>query len=191
MSLTLYLGPMCSGKTSQLLKLYNEKENCIMINSALDSRTLKTGKWTHDGKTFTGSVIYTNNILQQDIISRLNNYQNILINEAQFIQDLEVSVRHLVDLMEKNVIIGALDGDYNRIPFANISNIIPFADKIYKLNARCEYCGKPAPFTFKRGGCKKKVEIGGKNLYIPLCRAHYNDMIKNESQIHDAICQFG
>jgi thymidine kinase len=181
MSLTIYLGPMCSGKTTTLLNIYkNNNNNCIIINSSIDTRTKNTGIWTHDGKQFDGNVIYTDKIMKDNIISDLIKYDIILINEAQFIEDLNISIKHLVDILNKKVIIGALDGDYNRKPFLNVQSIIPYADNILKLKAKCSICNKKAPFTYKRPtNNNQQIEIGGTNIYKPLCRTHYNEKMGN------------
>jgi thymidine kinase len=177
MSIRLYLGPMCSGKTSTLLEIYNTEtaggKRCIMITPDIDTRT-KTGIWTHDKKTFDGEVIWTNNILNGRVLQEVVNYDIILINEGQFIEDIYAGALVLVEEMGKSLIIGGLDGDFERKPFENLSRIIPLCDTIEKLHARCEVCGKPAPFSKKLGGSKNKVEIGGKNLYEPRCREHFH-----------------
>jgi thymidine kinase len=177
MSVSLYLGPMCSGKTTKLLELYKVNiengKSCLMITPEIDSRT-KTGHWTHDNKTFDGNVIWTNYIITENVISEIDKYDVILINEGQFISDIYDGVLTLVENMKKVVIIGGLDGDFERKPFENISRIIPLCDTIEKLRANCEVCGKPASFSKKLGGTMNKVEIGGKNLYEPRCREHFH-----------------
>jgi thymidine kinase len=171
----MYLGPMCSGKTSKLLELYqketSEEKNCVMITPEIDSRT-KNGIWTHDNKTFDGNVIWTNDILTR--LSEIGNYDVIFINEAQFVNDIYEGVLVLTEHMNKKVYAAGLDGDFQRKPFENLINVIPLCDKILKLNARCEVCGKPAPFSKKLRGGKNKIEIGGKDMYEPRCREHFN-----------------
>ena len=175
MSITLYLGPMCSGKTSKLLELYQretaEEKNCVMITPDMDSRT-KNGVWTHDNKTFDGNVLWTNEILTR--LDDIANYNVIFINEAQFISDIYEGVLVLVERLNKKVYASGLDGDFQRKPFENLINIVPLCDKIVKLNARCEVCGKPAAFSKKLRGGKNKVEIGGKDMYEPRCREHFH-----------------
>ena len=51
--------------------------------------------------------------------------------------------------------------------------IVPLADSITKLTARCELCGKKAFFTFRKTGETKTELIGGSDVYMPVCRQHY------------------
>lgn len=52
-------------------------------------------------------------------------------------------------------------------------DIIPIADSITKLTARCELCGKRAFFTLRKTGEKETELIGGSDVYMPVCRQHY------------------
>ena len=52
-------------------------------------------------------------------------------------------------------------------------HIIPIADTVTKLTARCELCGKRAFFTLRKTGEKQTELIGGADLYMPVCRQHY------------------
>lgn len=52
-------------------------------------------------------------------------------------------------------------------------NLVTLADTVTKLAARCELCGQPASFSFRKSGDKEKVCIGGADIYMPVCRRHY------------------
>lgn len=51
--------------------------------------------------------------------------------------------------------------------------VIPLADTVTKLTARCELCGKRAFFTLRKTDDKQTELIGGADLYMPVCRQHY------------------
>lgn len=51
--------------------------------------------------------------------------------------------------------------------------IIPLADSITKLTARCELCGKSALFTLRKTSDTQKELIAGADVYMPVCRHHY------------------
>ena len=99
----------------------------------------------------------------------------VIIEEAQFFNDLYDFVLDLVEKQGKDVIVVGLDGDADRKPFGQILELVPLCDKISKLKAFCKLCadGTNALFTF----CKKKKDeqvcVGGEDLYMPLCRRHY------------------
>jgi len=104
----------------------------------------------------------------------------IIIEEAQFFDDLVPFVRSMVDNFKKIVIVVGLDGDYNRKPFGTILQCIPFADKVTKLTALCCRCsdGTPAIFSHRKVQDRDQVLIGGADKYEPLCRECYLDQIK-------------
>lgn len=52
-------------------------------------------------------------------------------------------------------------------------DIVPLADTVTKLTARCELCGKRALFTFRKIDETQTELIGGADLYMPVCRQHF------------------
>ena len=52
-------------------------------------------------------------------------------------------------------------------------DVIPLADTVTKLTARCEVCGKRAFFTLRKTDDNRTELIGGADLYMPVCRQHY------------------
>lgn len=60
-----------------------------------------------------------------------------------------------------------------RRSFGSVLHIIPIADTVTKLTARCELCGKRAFFTLRKTEEKQTELIGGADLYMPVCRQHY------------------
>ncbi|KAJ7964732.1 Thymidine kinase [Quillaja saponaria] len=60
-----------------------------------------------------------------------------------------------------------------RRSFGSVLDIIPLADTVTKLTARCELCGKRAFFTLRKTEEKKTELIGGADVYMPVCRQHY------------------
>lgn len=57
--------------------------------------------------------------------------------------------------------------------FGSLLDIIPIADSVTKLNARCELCDKRALFTLRKTGETKTELIAGADVYMPVCRKHY------------------
>lgn len=52
-------------------------------------------------------------------------------------------------------------------------DVIPLADSVTKLTARCELCGKRAFFTLRKIEEMQTELIGGADIYMPVCRQHY------------------
>lgn len=68
------------------------------------------------------------------------------------------------------MIIGALDGTFQRKPFGTIIELIPLAEHVTKLNAVCFKCSRDAAFS-KRIVEGDEVEvIGGADKYVAACR---------------------
>ncbi|XP_057538194.1 thymidine kinase a-like [Amaranthus tricolor] len=57
--------------------------------------------------------------------------------------------------------------------FGSVLDVIPLADSVTKLNARCELCGKRACFSLRKTDEKQTELIGGAEVYMPVCRQHY------------------
>lgn len=54
-------------------------------------------------------------------------------------------------------------------------DIVPLADSVTKLTARCEICGRRAFFTLRKTNETQTELIGGADVYMPVCRQHYVD----------------
>ena len=76
----------------------------------------------------------------------------------------------------KMVMVAALDGTFQRKPFANILELVPLAEYVVKLHAVCMNCFGEGSYS-KRICQEKEVEvIGGADKYMAVCRS-----VKNKS----------
>lgn len=174
MSLEVVLGPMFSGKSSYIYSIVKRYRSIgtsvVVLKPALDKRySILPEVVTHDGVKFdcilSGESLM--NLPHDYTIAKV-----IVIEEAQFFNDLELFVRCMVESYNRHVIVVGLDGDYNRKPFGQILNCIPIADKVTKLTALCSQCcdGTPALFSKRIVPDTAQVLVGGSDKYIPLCR---------------------
>ncbi|EOX93431.1 hypothetical protein QUC31_004132 [Theobroma cacao] len=172
------IGPMFAGKTTCLLRRImfegNNGRNIALIKSSKDTRYATDSVVTHDGVKFpcwaSSDLMSFRQKLGEDAYEKLD---VIGIDEAQFFEDLYDFCCEAADQDGKTVIVAGLDGDYLRRSFGSVLDIIPLADTITKLTARCEVCGKRAFFTFRKTEETKTELIGGADLYMPVCRQHY------------------
>lgn len=172
------VGPMFAGKTSTLLRrIKSESSNgrsVAVIKSNKDTRYGLQSIVTHDGEKFPcwplADLSSFSQVVGHDAYEKLN---VIGIDEAQFFDDLYDFCRKAADCDGKTVIVAGLDGDYLRRRFGSVLDIIPLADSVTKLTARCEFCGKRAFFTLRKTEDTQTELIGGANLYMPVCRKHY------------------
>jgi thymidine kinase len=109
-------------------------------------------------------VALTDHVMNSDVI---------LINEGQFFPDIHDVVVMLVETYKKHVVVCGLDGDFKRIKFGKLCDLIPFCDTITKLQAVCD-CGQPSIFSHRTSTETAQVLIGSSN-YKPLCRACYRN----------------
>uniref|UniRef100_A0A6C0JHH7 thymidine kinase n=1 Tax=viral metagenome TaxID=1070528 RepID=A0A6C0JHH7_9ZZZZ len=171
--LEIILGPMFSGKTTHLVNLYHtyikSGLRVLVINYSADTRYHDTMLSTHDKKmipcTFAFELV--------NVQGSFENYNAILINEAQFFPDLYETVVKLVNVEKKRLHLCGLDGDFKRQKFGKLLDLIPICDTVTKLHSNCTNCQQPAIFSHRITKEQEQVIIGSTN-YVPLCRTCYN-----------------
>ena len=181
--LELFLGPMFSGKTTQLAQIYRTHtyigKRVFVVNYVDDRRYGNDANlYTHDKVTI--PCVYTDTLSSIWLCPEHPHHAEmcaadvILINEGQFFSDLYTVVIHLVEKEGKSVYICGLDGDYLRKEFGQILQLIPYCDKVQKLQSLCSVCknGKRAIFSHRISSENDQIVIGTDN-YRPLCRSCY------------------
>ncbi|XP_031739291.1 thymidine kinase-like [Cucumis sativus] len=159
---------MISKQDELVIALYNPRSVAI-IKSNKDTRYGLDSIVTHDGMKLPCWAIpnlssFKKKFVKLDVIG---------IDEAQFFDDLYDFCCEAADIDGKTVIVAGLDGDYLRRNFGSVLDIIPLADSVTKLTARCEICGNRAFFTLRKTQEKETELIGGADMYMPVCRQHY------------------
>ena len=177
--LKIILGPMTSGKTTELIKEYNRHNaggfKCCFINHSTDNRY---GSGTNKTSTHNKSVVENTfscnklDYLMLDENNRIDQFDVFFINEGQFFSDLKFYVDYLVNRKNKKVYVCGLDGDFRREKFGTLLDIIPICDDIIKLKALCIECKKSeALFTYRLTNDKEQTVVGGSESYCALCRS--------------------
>jgi thymidine kinase len=185
--LELFIGPMFSGKTTQLIQIYKTYKyigkNIAVINYMDDVRYDNTQLSSHD-KIMIPCIFAENigsiwNDSRHKFYDDLHNADVILINEGQFFEDLFKTVLEMVEVKHKKVYICGLDGDFLRNKFGQLTDLIPYCDKVTKLQSLCSVCknGKKAIFSHRITHETSQIVIGADN-YMPLCRNCYYVMNK-------------
>ena len=178
--LNIIMGPMFSGKSTELIRLIREykfiEKNILVIkHSSDDTRYAESKICTHDQQK--EDCVSSNDL---EIISETESFKNaeiIFIEEAQFFKGLCDFIKTNMEENNKSFIIAGLDGDFKREPFGELLKLIPYSNKVTKLNALCKYCknGTEAPFTKRLTRSKKQHLVGGAESYASVCRFHYNN----------------
>ena len=177
MGLSIIMGNMFSGKTSELirrlkrLKVIGKK--ILVVNSAKDTRSPDEVLKTHDNVQFNChkvydlfDVIHTDEFDEADIIA---------VDEAQFFPRLKKFVECVL-VTGKTIILTGLDGDSYQRKFGELIDCIPLASEVTKLSALCMVCnnGNPGPFTQRKVADLTLELIGGSDMYSAVCRKHLN-----------------
>jgi thymidine kinase len=192
MSLTVFFGPMFSGKTTKLLEELTRyidvtDEKCLLVNHSFDDRDFSIGDVSSHNSSFKGvsKKIDTLKVGKLNFVD-ISNYNIIGIDEAQFFEDLEETVKVWISC-GKNVVVSGLISDAFMNPFGKIYRLIPSADKVVQVHSICKECLKDykdiltpdilnsmkAPFTKRICGGENQIEVGAADKYIPVCRKHF------------------
>jgi len=175
--LHIIVGCMYSGKSTELLKIIKNyrilEKKILCINHSIDTRYGTNHIISHDKNT--------EECTQIDKLININNstdYKNceiLVIEEAQFFEDLYDFVINAVYKDNKIIYIAGLDGDYKKELFGDIYKLIPHCDTIKKLSALCIICkdGTPGNFTKRIVDDNNQKLIGSIESYIPVCRKHH------------------
>lgn len=168
---------MFSGKTSTLidyLKKNNDK-NCIALKHTVDNRYDENNINSHDGKIYMCTQVSK----LMDHYENLKKYDIIGIDEGQFFEDLPSFCKKFHenygdDFVEKIIIISSLNSDFMTNPWPSTSNTLPYVTKIKILKSKCALCSsKNAIFTSRKNSSTSKIEVGGAEMYHPLCSQCY------------------
>ncbi len=166
--ITVYTGPMFSGKTTALLGAYERAliahKKVLAFKPKLDDRfgdsVIKSRKF---GEIPAISITNLEDLLNYDV-------DVYIIDEFQFLQgDIKVLLE-LTDAKGKSLFISGLDMTAERKPFGLMPELFAIADSVQKFVAICHDCDEEnAVYSYFLG--KKNVDIVVGNMeYIPLCR---------------------
>lgn len=178
-SIEVITGPMFSGKTEELIRRVSRAEIAqipyMLFKPMFDTRYSDTEIVSHDNKRIGAKPVMD----AKEILGLSVDAEIIGIDEAQFFTE------ELVDTCVKlanggaRVIIAGLDMDYKSKPFQPIPNMLGVADKVTKLKAICMECRDDASMTHRINVTEeKRLMLGEKDAYEPLCRACYSKYIK-------------
>jgi len=189
--LSIKIGPMFSGKstwlndeltkTSGVLKMIKSTNKVLKIIHENDNRDFNKCGSTHNISyqklDENIKIIRVNNLTE--LKDKVNDYILIGIDEGQFFPDLFDVVVYWIEVLGKNVKISSLSGDFKKNLFGQTHLLIPYADKIEMLRAKCYYCLKegityPAPFSQRIIEENSQVLIGKDDCYVPVCRKHFS-----------------
>lgn len=186
--LKIIIGPMYSGKTSELIDDYSKLKSSLSKNDekkykqdntlsliAIDFKQEIHGItfepiYNHNNKSIEG--VFTNNLnnITQFILE--NNIKYIFINEAQFFRNLKNWTIMMLEKYKKHIIICGLDSDFKQEKFGEILDLIPHANTIVKKTGKCNFCEQNSLFSYKTEKNLTVIDMDSKK-YLPACRECY------------------
>ena len=104
----------------------------------------------------------------------------VLIDECQFLNKKHVQqLVEIVDSCDVPVLAYGLKNDFRNELFEGSYYMLVYADKIEEIKTIC-WCGRKATMVarivdgkFVKQG--EQILVGGNDMYVSLCRKHYND----------------
>ena len=175
-----------AGKSIELIKVaYNYEErgkNVLTLIPAVDDR-YGIGVITSRIGVQREAIVVNDDTNILELYMRENEKHKIdcvLIDECQFLKKHHVQeLVEIVDSCEVPVLAYGLKNDFRNELFEGSYYMLIYADKIEEIKTIC-WCGRKATMVarvvdgqiVKQG---EQVVIGGNDMYVSLCRKHYND----------------
>ena len=177
---------MNAGKSIELIKVaYNYEErgkNVLTLVPSVDER-YGIGVVTSRIGVQREAIVVNDDTNILELYLRENEKRKIdciLIDECQFLKKHHVQeLVEIVDSCEVPVLAYGLKNDFRNELFEGSYYMLVYADKIEEIKTIC-WCGRKATMVARvvDGNIVKQGEqvvIGGNDLYVSLCRKHYND----------------
>ncbi len=176
-------GSMFSGKTEELIRRLKRanfaKQKVEIFKPALDTRYSDEEVVSHDHNAIQSTPVDSS----ASILLFSSNIDVVGIDEAQFFDDGLVDICNQLADNGVRVIIAGLDMDYKRVPFGPIPALCAIADEVTKVHAICVKCGNLAYASHRITKSEKRVLLGEKDTYEPLCRRCFMQSLEEEEKI--------
>lgn len=173
-------GSMFSGKTEELIRRMKRakfaKQRVEIFKPAMDVRYSAEDVVSHDQNSITSTPIDTSS----SILLLASNIDVVGIDEAQFLDQGLIDVCNQLANKGVRVIVAGLDMDFQGKPFGPIPGLCAIADEVVKVHAICVKCGALAYISHRLVNNDKRVLLGEKQTYEPLCRECYQRALQEE-----------
>ena len=173
-------GSMFSGKTEELIRRMKRavfaKQSVEIFKPSIDTRYSEEDVVSHDHNSITCTPIDSSSailLLAADI-------DVVGIDEAQFLDEGVVDVCNELANKGVRVIVAGLDMDFKGIPFGPMPALCAIADDVTKVHAICVKCGSLAYVSHRIVDEERRVLVGEKMEYEPLCRGCYQKALREK-----------
>ena len=173
-------GSMFSGKTEELIRRMKRaqfaRQKVEIFKPAIDTRYSAEDVVSHDSNSIPSTPLDSST----SILLLSSDIEVVGIDEAQFFDEgLPEVCRELADRGIR-VICAGLDMDYRCVPWPVMSSLMAIADDVFKCHAICVRCGSLAYVSHRMVESDKRVLLGEKQEYEPLCRECYLQSLKEK-----------
>ncbi len=175
-------GSMFSGKTEELIRRMKRakfaKQKVEIFKTSIDTRYSDEDVVSHDQNSIHSTPIESSGSL----LLLASDIDVVGIDEAQFFDNGLVEVCNELANRGVRVIVAGLDMDFKGIPFGPIPALCAIADEVTKVHAICVRCGALAYVSHRLISNDRRVLLGEKDEYEPLCRECYQKAISIEKE---------
>ena len=175
-------GSMFSGKTEELIRRMKRakfaKQKVEIFKPSIDTRYSDEDVVSHDQNSIHSTPIESSGSL----LLLASDIDVVGIDEAQFFDNGLVEVCNELANRGVRVIVAGLDMDFKGIPFGPIPALSAIADEVTKVHAICVRCGALAYVSHRLISNDRRVLLGEKDEYEPLCRECYQKAISIEKE---------
>lgn len=184
MTLEVIVGPMFSGKTSELIRLVERdviaKRRGAIFKVAFDERFGEKEVVTHNGLRYDAYTV-SSSAKGLAAIERAAATQKLDVVGVDEVNFFPRGIVGLLDRLadERRIVACGLNLDFRAEPFRTTMELAARADRVTYLSAVCAVCGQEATRTQRlvkgRPAPKRSplIVVGGKELYEPRCRRCY------------------
>ena len=171
-------GSMFSGKTEELIRRLKRaqfaRQQVEIFKPSIDVRYSEEEVVSHEGN----SILSTPVDSSASILLMGQGSDVVGIDEAQFFDEHIVEVCNELASRGIRVIVAGLDLDFKGQPFGPMPALCAIADEVTKVHAICVRCGALAYVSHRLVNDDKRVLLGEKAQYEPLCRECYRKAVE-------------
>ena len=175
-------GSMFSGKTEELIRRMRRaqfaRQRVEIFKPAIDTRYSEEDVVSHDQTHIPSTPLDSS----ASILLLASDIDVVGIDEAQFFDEGLVRVCNELANRGVRVIVAGLDMDFRGVPFGPMPALCAIADDVTKVHAICVRCGNLAYLSHRLVHNEKRVLLGEKMEYEPLCRDCYLQAVKAEDE---------
>jgi len=175
-TLTVFVGPMFSSKTTKLLlsleRAKYQGKRIMAFKPSIDVRYSEAEVVSHSGWKHPATLVKEGPDILGALAAAEQTPEVVAVDEAFMIPGVAGVLIYLYQL-GIDVVVSTLDLSYLGKPFAEVEKLMAWATHVEKCAAVCTECGRDAYYTHKKQLDGEEIQVGGSELYEPRCFRHH------------------